>query len=161
MLAVVQHIDNVREELEPAFEFFDRIVQHRAWNPEFYAALQSEIPELAGKSYAAWFYEVRDLFEVEWPSLLQEPKFETVKRNAEKLKAMTEVLKVLLVALDPENKARLVDWFCQAVNDMPEIFSGELDFDPEALAEYTPPTPAAPGEEDDSEGEDKGDSDGD
>ena len=126
MLAVVQHIDNIREELEPAHEFFDRIVMHRAWNPEFYAALQKEIPDLAGKSYDAWFFEVRDLFVAEWPSLLQEPKFEIVKRNAEKLKAMTDVLKALLPALDPANKARLVDWFVQAVNDMTEIFSGEM-----------------------------------
>ena len=146
--------------LEPAHEFFDRIVMHRAWNPEFYAALQAEIPELAGKSYEAWFFEVRELFEAEWPSLLEEPQFEIVKRNAEKLKAMTEVLKTLLPALDPQNKAFLVDWFVQAINDMPEIFTGSMQFDPDLLAEYEPPTPAAPGapgEGGDGEGEGSGD----
>lgn len=161
MLAVVQHIDNIREELEPAHEFFDRIVMHRAWNPEFYAALQEEIPELKGKTYEAWFFEVRDLFVAEWPSLLEEPKFEIVKRNAEKLKAMTEVLKALLPALDPANKAFLVDWFVQAINDMPEIFSGSMQFDPELLANYEPPLPAGPGapggEDDDSKGSGDGD----
>ena len=161
MLAVVQHIDNIREELEPAHEFFDRIVMHRAWNEEFYAALQKEIPELESKSYEAWFFEVRDLFEAEWPSLLEEPEFEIVKRNAEKLKAMTEVLKTLLPALDPQNKAFLVDWFVQAINDMPEIFTGTMVFDLELLANYEPPTPAAPGAPggDDGDGEGSGDGD--
>lgn len=161
MLAVVQHIDNIREELEPAHEFFDRIVMHRAWNPEFYAALQGEIEELKGKSYEAWFFEVRDLFVAEWPSLLEEPQFEIVKRNAEKLKAMTEVLKTLLPALDPANKARLVDWFVQAVNDMPEIFSGEMEFDPEALASYEPPQPTGPGAPGEAEAEAEGAGNGD
>lgn len=161
MLAVVQHIDNIREELEPAHEFFDRIVMHRAWNPEFYAALQKEIPELAGKTYDEWFFEVRDLFVAEWPSLLEEPKFEIVKRNAEKLKAMTEVLKALLPALDPSNKAFLVDWFVQAINDMPEIFTGTMQFDPDLLASYEPPQPTATGAPGESESTDEGSGDGD
>ncbi len=145
MLAVVQYIDGIREELEPAFEYFDRIVMHRAWNPEFYAGLQKVIPELT-KPYTEWFYEVCELFEAEWPSLIQEPKSETVKRNAEKLKAMTDVLKTLLAALDPMNKAFLVDWFVQQLNDMPEIFAAGPNFDPEELANYEPPTPTMPGE---------------
>lgn len=152
MLAVVQYIDGIREELEPAHEFFDRIVMHRAWNPEFYQALQVVSPSLT-KTYAEWFSEVCDAFEAEWPSLIQEPKSETVKRNADKLKAMTEVLKVLLADLDPPNKARLVDWFVQAINDMPEMFSGGMEFDPGSLAEYTPPQPAAPGAPGGDEGE--------
>ena len=144
MLAVVQHIDGIREDLEPAHEFFDRIVMHRAWNPEFYAALQKDIPALT-KTYDEWFFEVRDLFTAEWPSLIQEPKSETVKRNADKLKAMTTVLTSLLEQLDPANKARLVDWFVQACNDMPEFFTNTMEFDPDQLASYTPPQPAAPG----------------
>jgi hypothetical protein len=160
MLAVVQHIDNIREELEPAHEFFDRLVMHRAWNPEFYAALQKEIPELAGKSYDAWFYEVRDLFTYKWPNLIQEPESETVKRNAEKLKAMVEVLKALLAELDPPNRARLVDWFVQACNDMPEFFTTTMEFDPGTLATYEKPQPTgpgAPGEGDGGESEGSGD----
>lgn len=160
MLAVVQHIDGIREELEPAHEFFDRIVMHRAWNPEFYAALQKEVTGLT-LTYEAWFSEVRDLFNAEWPSLIQEPKSETVKRNAEKLKAMTTVLTSLLEQLDPTNKARLVDWFVQACNDMPEFFTNTMEFDPEQLASYTPPQPAAPGEEPGGEGDDEGGGDGD
>jgi len=160
MMAVVQYIDAIREELEPAHEFFDRLVMHRAWNPEFYAALQKEIPELEGKSYSDWFYEVKALFVSEWPTLIQEPKSEITKRNADKLKSMVEVLKALLAELDPENKARMVDWFVQAINDMPEMFSGTMTFDPEALANYTPPTPAAPGAEPEEPDEEEGGEDG-
>jgi hypothetical protein len=153
MLAVVQYVDGLREELQPAHEFFDRIVMHRAWNPEFYAALQAEIPDLSA-SYDDWFFQVRDLFEAEWPSLLQEPASEITKRNADKLKAMSDLFKVMAPGLDPENGARLRSWITEAVNDMPEIFTSQLEFDPGEFAAYEPPVPAAPGGDDDDGGGD-------
>jgi|SRR6516225_4451084 hypothetical protein len=148
MLAVVQYIDGIRTELQPAHAFFDRIVMHRAWNPDFYAALQQDVSELAGVSYEKWFYDMKNLFTVEWPTLIQEPESEKVKRNAEKLKAMVEVLKTLLPSLDPVNRAAAVEWFAQAMADMPEFFTNTLVIDLEALSNYEPPQPGAmPGEE--------------
>lgn len=159
MLAVVQYIDSIRTELKPAHAFFDRIVMHRAWNPEFYAALQNDIPDLSGVSYEQWFFDMKALFVSEWPTLIQEPKSEVVKRNAEKLKAMVEVLKTLLPSLDPVNRANAVAWFAQAMADMPEFFSNTLVLDLESLASYEPPQPGAPGEGDGEEGSEEGESD--
>ena len=48
--------------------------------------------------------------------------------------------------------------FVQACNDMPEVFTNTMEFDPGQLAAYTPPQPAAPGE--DSGGKDEGGSEG-
>lgn len=146
MLAVVQYVDGIREELQPAHAFFDRIVMHRAWNPEFYAALQNEIPEFEGVTYEKWFFDMKALFATEWPTLIQEPQSEVVKRNAEKLKAMVEVLKTLLPSLDPINRANAVAWFSQAMADMPEFFTNTLVIDLQALSNYEPPQPGAPGE---------------
>lgn len=161
MLAVVQYIDSIRTELQPAHAFFDRIVMHRAWNPDFYAALQNDIPELQGVSYEQWFYDMKALFTTEWPTLIQEPKSEVIKRNADKLKAMVEVLKTLLPSLDPINRANAVAWFSQAMADMPEFFTNTLVIDLEALASYEPPQPGAPGAGDDEEGDgDEGSGDG-
>lgn len=162
MLAVVQYIDAIREELEPAHAFFDRLTMHRAWNPEFFAALQNDLPELQGMSYNKWLSDMRALFTTEWPTLIQEPKSEVVKRNAEKLKAMVEVLKTLLPSLDPVNKANAVEWFTQAMADMPDFFTNTMIIDLEALKDYVPPQPGAPGEEEAGGGDsDGGDGDGD
>lgn len=160
MYAVVQAIDGIREDLGPAHDFFDVIVMNRAWNPEFYQALQATIPDLK-KSYNEWFQEVCDLMEATWPTLIQEPESETVKRNAEKLKAMVAILTATLAQLDPANKARMMDWFIRTLGDMPEIFASGPDFDPESLSEYEPPQPAGPGGEGKPPSDDDGGSDGD
>jgi len=147
MFAVVQYINGERMRLEPAHKFFDKIVQYRAWTPDLFNALKAEFPEeLEGRDYRAWFYEMRDLFTAEWPSLIQEPESEKTERNAKKLKAMSDLFKTLSVGLDPDNGAKLRQWLTDAVNDMPELFtSAMLEFEAELFANYEPPTPVAPG----------------
>jgi hypothetical protein len=155
MFAVVQYINGERTRLEPAHRFFDRIVQYRAWTPALFEELRQEYPdELEGRSYKAWFYEMRDLFTAEWPSLIQEPESEKTERNAKKLKAMGDLFKTLAPALDPENGAKLRQWITDAINDMPELFtSAMLEFDAELFANYEPPTPVAPGGEEEVGGD--------
>ncbi len=159
MMNVVQFIDGVRIQMQPLYDYFDRIVHYRAWNPEFFKTLQTKYPEaLAGKSYQAWFFEQRALFKAEWPSLLKEPEGQKTERNAKKLKAVSDLFKVLAVGLDPVNGALLRQWIVDSVNDMPELFTSVMEFDPQKFAEYVPPQPAmgAPGEggEGDGDGED-------
>jgi len=143
--AVVQYIDSIRKDMTPLFMYFDKIVQHRAWNEEFYDSLANNYPdEIGNKSYEEFFYWAQGLFKAEWPSLMEEPKSEIVRRDSEKLKAMTDVLNSLLPALDPENKARAVQWFEENINGMTELFASPMELDVDALAEYVPVAPPSP-----------------
>jgi len=156
MMAVVQTISAIRTQTNPLYEFFDKITMHRAWNPEFFAALQNAYPEeLAGKDYKTWFFATCDLFASEWPDLIKEEESVKTERNAKKLKAMTDVLNALAPVVDPVNRANVVQWFAEALSGMDELFTNSLIIDYDALAEYVPPTPAAPGDED-GDSSDKG-----
>lgn len=140
--AVVQYIDSVRDDLRPLYEFFDRIVQYRAWNEDFFNALSAANPELyAGRSYKEVFYEWQSAFVATWPSLMEEPESERVKVAETKLKGLTEILRTLLPIADPENKAALAMWAQDNINQMNEMFEVEMSLDFDALATYEPPTP--------------------
>lgn len=136
MMNVVQFINGVRVQMKPLYDFFTRIVQYRAWNEAFFKTLQEKHADLlSGRNYKAWFFETRDLFEAKWPSLIQEPEGEKTERNSKKLKAVSDLFKVLAPGLDPENGARLRQWIVDAVNDMPELFTSIMEFDQEAFAD--------------------------
>ena len=137
MMAVVQFVNAVREQMQALYDYFTRIVQYRAWNAEFFKTLQTAHPEALGsRDYKAWFFETRDRFGAKWPSLIQESQGETTERNAKKLKAVSEIFKVLAPGLDPENAARLREWIASAINNMPELFDDSvLEFDPLAFIE--------------------------
>ena len=140
--AVVQYIDSIREDMVTLFEYFDKIVMHRAWNTEFYQGLANTYPnDIGSLSYEQFFYQAKSLFKAEWPSLLEEPVSETVRRDSEKLKAMTDVIKTLVPVLDPMNKSLVVQWFTDNINGMTEMFAAPMELDIEALAAYEPPTP--------------------
>jgi len=140
--AVVQYIDSVRDDLRPLYEFFDRIVQYRAWNEDFFNALSAANPELyAGRSYKEVFYEWQSAFVATWPSLMEEPESELVKVAETKLKGVTEIARTFLPILDPENKARMTAWVQDNLNQMNEMFEVEMQLDIDALATYEPPTP--------------------
>lgn len=140
--AVAQYIEALRHDMASLFQYFDKIVQHRAWNPEFYQALANEHPEeIGGMSYEQFFYFAQNLFKAEWPTLIEEPESEIIRRDSDKLKAMSDVLKTLGDMLDPENKARAVEWFTDNINGMTKLFASPMELDIEALAQYEPPQP--------------------
>lgn len=142
--AVVQYIDSVRDDLTPLYQFFDRIVQHRAWNEEFFNALAAANPELyKGRSYRDVFYEWQAKFKAEWPSLMEEPESELVKVSEAKLKGITEILRTLLPVADPLNKAGLAQWAQDNLNQMEHMFEVEMSLDIEELAAYEPPQPVS------------------
>ena len=143
--AVAQYIEALQREMDGLHAFFDNLVQRRAWSPAFYEGLKAEYPELlSGTTYDSFFYGAVKLFRTEWPTLIEEPKSEIVRRDSDKLKAMTDVVKTLGAMLDPLNKARVVQWFADNLNDLPDLFTGTFEFDMDALAEYEPPAPPAP-----------------
>lgn len=139
---VAAYIQRIRAWLEPLYDFMTKVVQHRAWNAEFYSNVQKEHPEdFGGVEYKAALYKWQDDFVAEWPSLIEEPDSEKVKVPDVQLKAIISLLQVLLPEADPENKAVIVEWACDNINAMALLFTSPLNLDYEAMAEYEPPNP--------------------
>lgn len=135
-----QYVDDIREQMAPLYDWFDKITQHRAWNPDFYATIQKEFPEQYGKKdYEQAFYEWREAFTAEWPSLLVEPDSEKAKADKVRLDALIAAVDVLLPTLDPDNKAVVVDWLAENMNSMKILFPTPLNLDIDKLLDYTPP----------------------
>lgn len=131
---IASYIDRFREEMQPLYDFFDRIVMHRAWNEEFYKTIQKEFPEIyGGKSYNEVFYAWRNSFAATWPNLLTEPESEQAKAEDVKLKAVIAALEVLLPVVDPDNQAHIVQWATDCLNSNKKLFTQELTLDPEKL----------------------------
>ena len=138
---VAGYIDGIRRKMEPLYAFMDRIVMYRAWNPEFYETIQSEFPAYKSVSYDQAFYKWRNSFAAVWPSLLTEPDSEKVKTDDVKLKAIIAVVEVFGPMLDPENKATLLAWAQDNMNENKMMFQSPLFLDTEAIKDYEPPQP--------------------
>ena len=144
--AIVQYVNGIREEMNSLFAFFDKIVMHRAWNKEFYDAVCGDPeygPHYSKMTYEKAFYEWQHAFKAEWENLIEEPQSEKVKADDIKLKGLTEVLRTFLPVMDPVNRANVIQWACDNLNEMPDMFDSVLTIDAEALAEYEPPEPMA------------------
>ena len=147
MKAIIQYVDGIREEMFTLFEFFDKIVMHRAWNKQLFEAIQNEYPELYGnRTYEECFYEWQANFDATWPSLMEEPESERVKTDEIKMRGMTEIARTFMPVSDPENRARIAQWVVDNLNEMPDMFKSALTLDIEALAEYEPPEGVIPEE---------------
>lgn len=141
--AIVQYIEGIRADMRELFAFFDRIVQHRAWNREFFAAVQSAYPEIYGKyTYEQAFYEWQDAFTATWQSLMEEPLSEKVKVDDTKLKGITEVLRTILPVMDGENRAKAIQWAQDNLAEMPDTFKSDLNLDIQGISEYVVPLTA-------------------
>jgi hypothetical protein len=138
---VIRYINNERESAEPLFKFFDRIVMRLAWSEEFYKTIQADVPEYKDVPYTQAFYDWANAFEATWPSLMEEPDSELVKVDKIKFEALTAALEVLLPVADPANKARLVEFFANNMNESKRLFPNPLVLDYEDLANYEPPAP--------------------
>ena len=139
--SVVQYIDYIRTEMQPLYEYFDKIVQARAWNAEFYKTIQAQFPEYKKIPYTKAFFDWKNSFAAKWPSLLIEPESELIKVEDVRLKAIIAMIEVLLPTLDPDNKSRMVEWAATNFNEQKLLFKQPLLLDYEALAEYEPPDP--------------------
>lgn len=139
MKAVAQYIDTIREDMEPIYEFCDNIVQHIAWNPDFYAAIQAEFPQYKNVPYKRAFSDWQRNFSATWPSFLREEPSALVKTEDVKQRAVLSMLEVLLPQLDPENRASLIMWAQDNFNSNKQLFQSELQLDPALIEEYTPP----------------------
>ena len=139
-MAVATYITGVRNDMESLFAFFDKIVQHRAWNKEFFEAVKNEYPEMyKDVSYEQAFYEWQNSFHTAWTPMVEESPSEKVKTEEVKLKGITEILRTLLPVMDSENRARAIEWAQDNISEMQDMFSTPMQLDIEALMDYEPP----------------------
>lgn len=144
---VAKYIDRFRVAMAPLYSYFDAIVMHRAWNPEFYKTIQKDFPDEFGRvPYTAAFYRWKNSFAAAWPSLLKEPPSEEIKVDDVKLKAVIALVEVLAPMCDPDNKALLIQWAADNFNELKLLFPTPLYLDAEAIADYEPPAQELPGE---------------
>lgn len=136
---IAGYIDEVRKQMAPMYTFMDEITKARAWNPDFYKIIQDEFPEYEGVPYTRAFYDWSNSFQASWPSLLREPESELIKVDDVKLKALIAAVEILLPAMDPENKVRLIEWLADNFNMLKRLFPEPLELDYEALESYEPP----------------------
>lgn len=134
---IVRYVKGVREAMAPLYAFMDRVVQHRAWNREFYAAVQRQFPEEYGRvSYEQAFTRWQNSFTATWPSLVEEPESEKVKVAETKLKAIIDLLGALMQSLDPDNQALLIEWAAANFNTLREMFTEPLELDYQAIRDF-------------------------
>lgn len=135
--AIAEYIDDIRMQMDALYTFFDKIVQHVAWNPEFYKTIQTRFTDDWGSvTYEEAFYRWTNSFTATWPSLLREPESELVKVDAVKLESVIAQVQVLLPTLDPANKATLVQYMVDNFNDLKRLFPNPLVIDFDALVTY-------------------------
>ncbi len=141
-IAIAQYVTSLRNDMRTLFDFFDKIVMHRAWNKEFFDAVQAKYPDMyAGKTYEQAFYEWKDAFTPIWDSMIEETPSELVKTEEVKLKGITETLRTTLPVVNPENRALLIQWAQDNLNEMSDMFTSSMQLDMEQIAEYEPPEP--------------------
>ncbi|HDH1863218.1 TPA: DUF1073 domain-containing protein [Klebsiella quasipneumoniae subsp. similipneumoniae] len=140
--SVAVYIDNIREWLEPLYDYFIRICQYRAWSIEFFNSLRADFPELKN-TYSLYFASWINNFEYRWPSSLKEPEGEKVKVDEIRFKAIVSMLEVLLpqVNTDDENRSLLIEWAQTNANANESLFPQRLDLDIDSLKANRPEQP--------------------
>ncbi|WP_417639594.1 anti-CBASS protein Acb1 family protein [Klebsiella aerogenes] len=140
--SVAVYIDNIREWLEPLYDYFIRICQYRAWSIEFFNSLRADVPELKN-TYSLYFSSWINNFEYRWPSSMKEPESEKVKVDEIRFKAIVSMLEVLLpqVNTDDENRALLIEWAQTNANANESLFPQRLDLDIDSLKDNRPQQP--------------------
>jgi hypothetical protein len=134
---VAQFVDRERITMDPLYRYFDKIVQYRAWNRNFYETIQNLFPEeYSGVDYETAFREWQNSFVANWPNLLEEPDSEKSKSDKVELDAIVEIMEVMLPVMDPENQGRLLQWAADNINDFEMLFGSPLDLDIDTFLEH-------------------------
>lgn len=136
---IAQYIDGLREDMEALYDYFDRICMLRAWNPEFYALLQSEIPEYKQIGYETAVYSWMNSFQAEWPNFLDEPDSDKVKTEEAKFKSLREICDSIMPHIPQGEKARMIQWVADNINTSKTMFPVPLELDGVEIANYEPP----------------------
>lgn len=135
--AIAQYINRIRIRMRPEYRWFENICQYRAWNEPWYKrVIQPKYPQYQGVDFKVAFSQWRQDFHAEWPSLLEEPESEEIKVEAVKLEAVVAFINSYLPQLDPEGKAKLLQWGADIINENKRLFPHELVLDWEAIASH-------------------------
>lgn len=138
--AIAKYVDGVRKDMNPLYEFMDRVCMYRAWTPEFFETQRKKYPEAyKNMTFTKAFYDWKNSFVATWPSLLVEPESEKIKISDTKLKAIIAILQVLLPVIDPENRMELIKWAVDAITEDTKMFSNGITLNWETLEDYIPP----------------------
>ena len=135
--AIARFIDKLRETMQHLYDFFNGIVQFRAWNYDFYKTIQADVKEYKGKSYNEAFTEWSNHFIAVWPSLLTEPDSEKIKVANVKLRSIIALMDTLLPMADPVSKEMLIQGAVDNFNDMKILFPTPFKIDAKKMAEYS------------------------
>jgi hypothetical protein len=134
---IATYIEDKRKWMRPLYDFFDMVIQRRAWNQEFFKGIQRKFPEEYGNvTYEAAFYRWANSFQAIWPSLLREPESELVRVEETKFKSVIAAGQVFMPECDPENKATVIQWMADTFNANKKLFPIPLNIDYEALVEH-------------------------
>lgn len=130
----VAYLEYIREDMQPAYKFLDRIVMRKAWTREFYETLKTHYKELP--PFETWLHDCIHSFKATWPNLLTEPDSEKSKTEDVKMKSVIAIAEAVATMCDPENKAKIIAWVAENANNCENLFTGKIDIDEEALAEW-------------------------
>lgn len=145
---IARFVDRVRLQLTPLYAYFDRIVMHRAWNPEFYKTIQKLYPEEYGAmKFEQAFYEWKNAFSAVWPSLLKEPDSELSKIEKVKLEGITALVELLMPFCKEDNKKTLIMWAADNFNTYKQLFENPLELNYEEGFETPQPEGFGAGED--------------
>lgn len=133
---VANFIHRFRLSMQKGYAFCDRLVMHKAWSEDFYKTVQAGNPQYEGVDYKAAFYEWKNSFRAEWPSLLIEPDSKRSEGEDVKLKAIIAMLEVLLPEIDPDNKAETIRWAAENFNALTLLFTSPLVLDYDSLEAF-------------------------
>jgi Protein of unknown function (DUF1073) len=134
---IARYIDRVRRTMQPLYQFLDYVVQHMAWNEEFYRTIQDRYSDYKGVPYETAFKRWQNCYRATWPNLLIEPESERIQVEDVKFKAVVALLEVLLPMMDPENRIRVIEWACDQFNATKLLFGASyLDLDMDTLESY-------------------------
>ncbi|CAI3957934.1 DUF1073 domain [Commensalibacter communis] len=139
---IAQHVDAIREWLEPVFNFCDDFVMDLAWNFDFIDALNNEnsqfydktlLPEEKQKKYNIFIQELKATFSYEFPSFLTETQSQIIESDNKKLMSIMEVFKNTYPLVDVDTKVKLICWVLDSVNELKGISDIKIDYDPEKI----------------------------
>lgn len=134
---VARYVDSKRSDLQPIFNWFDEIVMHCAWTPEFFESVKNEHPDMYdGTEFNQAFMAWKNSFRAVWQNFLIEPDSEKVKTEEVKLKAIISMLEKLLDQLDPDNKSALIQWAMDNFNEQQLLFKSPLTLDADMLLKH-------------------------
>ena len=134
--SVADYINAVRNQMNDLYSFFTKIVQRKAWNPNFYLTIQQLHPDLYGSMpYDTAFNNWKNSFTATFPELIEERDEKKLDQEKLKTETIVSMLNAMMPSLDPTNAAILLQWAADNTNELALMFPNELQFDQQAFVD--------------------------